>query len=655
MTDRFVGPLARLWPDLDAAKVATLLRPPAAALPVPPVSDRATWGPDGSADRATLVTLSRQADAERAEPWPPVPAHAWARFRRDGDRTEYEATLFARTTRLNRAVVAALADPTDARLDAVADGLVLLAEQSSWCWPAHDDAGRSGGFLPDVTRPFLDLGAGEVAAQLAWAWHVLGGPLEERYPGLGARLKLEADERVFDPFVTRRDWHWLGLDGPVHNWNPWIHGNVLVAALELIDEPVSRAEVVTLCVEGLDRYVAALPEDGAVDEGYAYWWQGAGRLLEALLVLRHATGGALDALGLPSVRHTVGFPGALALGGGWFVNYADASARPAGEQPWSVVFRAARAVGDDAAAAGALARRAPGAPVADPADGLGRLLPALADRDWATGCEPAPHSAAITPGDPETYFPSIQVWLARQHAGSGRGFTVSAKGGHNGENHNHCDVGTVIVALDGTPLIVDAGRTTYTAQTFGPDRYQIWAMQSQWHNVPVFGETGQGVGAEFRADLVGEEGPGPGRRWGAGPAQESGGAVPAQFSLDLTHAYPPGTVTRWLRTVTLDRTVGAVAVHDDWQNPAAAPELRYLLSGQVVAEGPDRVIVATLDGGQAELRWSPPLTHSLVRRPLDDPLQTAVWGDHLTQLRLAAGGVTSVTVTVVRRGEQNRT
>lgn len=107
---------------------------------------------------------------------------------------------------------------------------------------------------------------------MAWIDHLLGAQLDERYPGLRDRIRREATARVIDPFLMRRDWHWIGLDGDVHNWNPWIHGNVLVAALRLLaPEDPRRVDTVALCIEGLDRYVASLPEDGAIDEGYAYW------------------------------------------------------------------------------------------------------------------------------------------------------------------------------------------------------------------------------------------------------------------------------------------------------------------------------------------------------------------------------------------------
>ena len=212
--------------------------------------------------------------------------------------------------------------------------------------------------LGDIDAPYLDLGAGEVVGQLAWLDHLLGDGLERRYPGVRARIRREARVRVIEPFVRRRDWHWLGLDGDVHNWNPWIHGNVLVAALALMeaDDP-ARSEVIALVIEGIDRYVAVLPQDGAIDEGYAYWWNGACRALEALDILSHATGDRLDAFDVPALRATVAFPHRMHLGGPWYLNLADGPARPPAAQPWHALHRAARRVGDADAEAHAAAHR----------------------------------------------------------------------------------------------------------------------------------------------------------------------------------------------------------------------------------------------------------------------------------------------------------
>ena len=43
----------------------------------------------------------------------------------------------------------------------------------------------------------------------------------------------------------------------------------------------------------------------------------------------------------------------------------------------------------------------------------------------------------------------------------------------------------MVVAAGGVPVLIDPGRPTYTAQTFGPRRYEIWTMRGDWHNVPL--------------------------------------------------------------------------------------------------------------------------------------------------------------------------
>ncbi|WP_129337912.1 heparinase II/III domain-containing protein [Cellulomonas endophytica] len=619
------GPLWRTWGEAAGAEgLRARLRPPGAALPVPPATDRAVWdatGPRG-ADAATLRAVVDRAASERGTPWPQPLASGFARYFRDGDRAAHEARVFALAHRLSRAVVAAAALPGRGTLEAVVDGAVLLCEQSTWCWPAHDDTRtRHGAVLPTVTDPYLDLGAGEVAAQLAWTVHLLGDALEADAPGLVARVRHEVRTRVLDPYRARRDWHWLGLDGDVHNWNPWILGNVVTAALVLEPDPDARADLVARALVDVDRYAASLPADGAIDEGVGYWWNGAARLLELLEVLEHATDGALDPTGVPALAEVVAFPHRMHLGRGWSLNLADGPARATDDLPWQVLHRWGRRLDVPGAVALAAARRVPGAPVATEAPGLGRLLRAVVDPDWraaAPGPSPLPR---------DVWLPSTQVLVARRAAGDGR-LAVAVKGGHNGEHHNHNDVGSVVVAVDGVPLLVDPGRPTYTAVTFGPDRYTLWPMTSGWHSVPVLRGHEQAPGAGHAARDV----------------TVALDDAAARLGMDLAGAYPAGAgVDRWHREVHLDRRSGRVAVTDRWEGLAPAEEVggtgstrvHWVLAGEVERLDEGRALVRGLEGAAMVLTWGPgPVRAHVEERVLDDPLLVAVWGERLRRLVL---------------------
>ena len=333
------------------------------------------------------------------------------------------------------------------------------------------------------------------------------------------------------------------------------------------------------------------------------------------------------------------------LGGTWYVNHADGQARPSGDQPWHSLFRAARRVGDAAAEEHAASHRTSGRPVASEAEGLGRLLRGLTDPDWrAAGTRADVPSTPPLPED--VWLESVQVFVARETVGSPAGLTVAAKGGSNNEHHNHNDVGSFIVASDGVPVIVDAGRPTYTLATFGPDRYSIWAMQSAWHNVPEVRGVQQPAGQQYAA---------------AG-ARVISTADRSSLSLDIAGAYPGAGLDTWRRTVQLDRaqrdrTDAVVTITDAWtlepwdgETESAEPAtwVRLLLAGEVLL-GDGTALISPLGGAPSvRLRWPAGIPAILTMRPLDDPMLSDVWGTSLTRLDLDVTGRDTISVTAAR-------
>jgi heparinase II/III-like protein len=593
-------------------------------LPVPDVTDRAAWAAVDPRASAELLTAARVA---LADPLPALPASGWARAFRDGVRTEHEDA--ARALRHDVALqvvaavltgeVAAATDPPGAaeHLDRAVDGLVALGETSTWCWAPHDrGAAERGEVLPDPDRPFLDLGAAEVASLVAWSDHVLGPHLDMRAPGLRRRLRREVEQRVLGPFERVRDWHWIGRDGDAHNWNPWIHGAVLEATIALVDDPMRRDRIVALVVDGLDHFVRVQPDDGGVDEGVQYWWLGAGRLLESLELLPPRE--------IPVLAQLIRYPYRMHLGGDWYVNVGDGPARLSAEQPWHVLHRWGVRMCDEAVQAHARSRGR----TAPLRAGLGRALTALADPEWR------PVRSAGQPWlAAHEWLPRVQVLVARESAGTTRGLTVAAKAGHNAERHNHLDVGTYWVAVDGRPLVVDVGQPTYTAGSFGPERYRAWPLRSSWHNVPEPGCTQE---------------PGPSR--GAADVHAELGADTTALHADLAAAYPGAPLRSWRRTVRLVRGDHPHAlVTDRWDGEPEHVLLRHVLAGEVEL-GEGFAVVTAPETRPLRISWED-ATAELEDRELDDPLLVTSWSRRLTRLTLRVtptSGAATVRMEVLR-------
>lgn len=579
------GPLARRWASLGQSTRMAALGQARQVFDVGGGAGRAAWP---HVDDVTARAIIDAAETDRATGWPRLLLSDYARYWRDGVRTAYEQPAGELRRRTATAVLAA-ALHGQPYLDEAADGLALLCEQSSWCWAAHERfAAGSRQVAPDVERPFLDLGAAETVAVLAWADLVLGPALDTRVPGLRQRMRRETSVRVVEPFLGSREWHWLGLDGHLHNWNPWIHGHLLAAALFLVDEPDTRARVVDLVVDGLDRYLGSLPADGGCDEGYAYWWNGPARLVEALDLLDRVTGGRLDPWRWAPLPELARYPHRMALGDGWYVNVGDGPARPSVQQAWQVLHRWGRATGDRQVIEHAASHRSFDSPAVTLTAGLGRAVVGLTDPQWMAQPPTAPPLPATT------WLPDLQVLVSRERAGSTHGLAMSVKGGHNAENHNHNDVGSYVVALDGSPVLVDLGQPTYTAISFTDRRYEQWVTQSQWHNLPVVGGHGQAPGADFRAssvtvDTAGDDGDGT-----SGEGDGDGAAL----RLDLAGAYPIEAGCRsWRRTVRLDRRRAEVVVTERWQvDDPSDLRLHHVIAGEPVTHTAGQLAVRALAG-----------------------------------------------------------
>jgi hypothetical protein len=626
---------------LDPAALSRAVRP----VPLYPAADDPAWRTLREDVRRPLLS---DADALlAAEPWPALTLHDWLDFTRSGTRSTFEGPYFVRRRQTVAAALALALDPGPVRLDALQDRVWDLVLEASWCVPGHHTAPDGTDLvLPDPARPRLDLFAAETGALLGWVLALHGDAL---VADLADQVRREVHRRVLDPFRDdARGYHWFALPS---NWNPWVVSNVVAATLTT-GHPDAGA-VLTTAVESLDAYLTGVPQDGGCPEGIAYWWQSAARFFEALDLLTRLVPEARDAvMALPLLGRLARYPLAVHLGGGpgasWNAVFGDGSAvvPRRDEAGWSreahspaLLHRLGRAVADEQVTAFACAQRGDDPPVPLPSS-LHRALAALFDPRWAADSAQGRDRDVVLP--PRVWLPEVAVLSA----GTG-GLRVVAKGGHNGEPHNHNDVGSVVVGADGVPVVVDAGSGRYTRDSFRSGRYDAWFTTSAFHGVPEVDGVAQRPGREYAATVV-----------------EVGDD---HVTFDLAGAYPSGVV-RWWRTIVA--AGGQVELRDAWDldHDPRDVVLRLLLTGPPEVldagtlglrgpvgggggsagrgrgrEGDEPVAVLRHAGAAASLR----------RLDQDDPLLRGTWGSSLTLLELrpapARSGELVVTVEALSR------
>lgn len=540
------GSVSSLLDELSAEKLETVLPAPGQWRPVPQITDREFWR---AADPLTRQWAVGRAEAALEHEWPAMSATSFGAFLRTGDRSGYEGPYFQRRARLANAVLAACMTNEERFLDDVIDGLWTLCEETTWCLPAHDlYALRAGSPLPLRSRHFVDLFAAETAATLAWTLAVLGPRLADRAgAALADRVIEQIRSQVLRPYVEENEWHW---ERKAMNWNPWIHSNLIAASLLVEPELEPRTRLLQRAIIGLDAFWAGYPDDGGCDEGASYWWVAGGCFILSLDLLYMASGANLNLFQLPKLAGIARYPLAMHVGDDWYATVADGQPRfdhrgirASGAAAPFLLFRIGQRLADNELTMHGRAMRRPGEPAAT-SGSLGLRLLALADPDWTA----APQTEYPYPQ--QAWYETTQVLMARSRRGTNEGLSVVVKGGHNDESHNHNDVGSFMVALDGRLALIDVGVGEYTRRTFGPERYSIWTMSSSYHNTPEINGIPQEAGPHRAASEV-----------SVGSADHS-----VSMGLDLAGAYPPAAgITTLHRTVTLDRSRDVVEVADRWE------------------------------------------------------------------------------------------
>lgn len=445
-----------------------------------------------SADYAPMVQEIRE-EAERllAEPIPILPWSKHRLFKDEGLRLPYEELYFARRRRLTALALMTLLDEERADYESgLLDTIWAICDEYSWCLPAHLPRSRHKKQQALLTTDdrwmrqhdgiWIDLFAAETAFTLAEISSLLADRLPDE---VHERLKYEVYRRVLYPYMNMGPFGW---EEARHNWSAVCAGSIAAAAIYLMEDDGELARVLDQAVRSLDCFLQGYAADGACMEGIYYWGYGFGFYVYAADLIKKRTGGAVDLFQPDKIREIAAFQVRCFLSGDKVANFADSG--PTGSVHIGLSHYLSRLYPDLEVPETSLRAKFH-------EDHCGRWAPAVRNLIWYDpDIQGKPWEAA-------SYWLEDAQWLISRHVRGEDVFAFAAKGGHNGEPHNHNDVGNFILHANGVSVLPDMGWGMYSAQYFGDDRYQFICTSSEGHSLPIIDGKLQEPGANRRAKV----------------------------------------------------------------------------------------------------------------------------------------------------------
>lgn len=487
------------------------------------VTDRAAWSRFASTTNGEATI--KAAVAAMNNPVPDAPDAEYLEYTQNGNRSHYQKSLSRRMKAFATLYMAECIEDKGRFLPKLVETIDVLCAMKSWTLPAHD---------PRLTcfngKPHVDLMAGHIGLSMAICLDWLGARLPE---ATRVKMRAELERRILKPHLLHargektHGQHWWFHSR--NNWNSVCNGNVVRIALAVVEDRKLRAEFVAFAEESVPYALSGYTPDGYCSEGMGYWNYGYGHHLEMGVSVRNATGGKVDFFADPKCKEVMKYAYGFQVQDGKSPHFADGGGNASaqylalGRQVWPDLVNTAALKNNPFVG---------GAPIASLR---------------AFGREPAPVAPTMDVLPLRSWFPDAQVLISRvHHPKRTMNFGIAMKGGHNDELHNHNDVGSYYIMLDGVEMSGDPGGETYTRRTFSKDRYVSKVLNSFGHPVPVVGGKLQSTGRKAAAKIL--------------RAEFTDEKDVLEFEYASAYAVP--ALKSLIRTMTFNRTSNEITITD---------------------------------------------------------------------------------------------
>ncbi|WP_239467507.1 heparinase II/III family protein [Bacteroides caecigallinarum] len=575
-------------------------------VPYPAYTDREGWNSLlNDEDRQTLINAGEKMLDYK---WQVIRATDYLEYERSGERNIMQNPYEANRKAINVLMMAELAEGKGRFIDQLINGVFFSCEMTSWVLSAHLPRQSTKRSIPDWCEQIIDLGSGNYGSMLAWVYYFFHDTFDKADPVISLRLRHELQERILDPYMENdREW-WMAFYWKpgeiINNWNPWCNSNVLQCYLLLENDRDKLTDAVWRTMQSVDKFINFVKSDGACEEGTSYWGHAAGKMYDYLQILSDGTNGKVSLFNNPMIRRMGEYISRSYVGDGWVVNFADASAKGGGDAP--LIYRYGRAVGSEEMmqfAAYLLKGKRPTIPLGN--DAFRTLQCVLLNKELEQ-TKPAHNVPACT------WYPETEFCYLTNNSG----WFLATKGGFNNESHNHNDAGTFSLYINNTPMLIDAGVGTYTRQTFSSERYSIWTMQSNYHNLPMINGVPQRFGQEYKATNV--------------VCKEK----QRYFSADISTAYPEeAAVNSWTRAYKLENKRLVITDKFSLKETKAANQVNFLVWGDIDISKAGKVSI-TVGDEHATLEYPTNFKATLETIELPDTRLSNVWGKQIYRIVL---------------------
>ena len=397
----------------------------------------------------------------------------------NGNRDKFEKHYFDRRKRLALLQVLAIAD--ESYLDELEDILFAISEESTWVLPAHN-------LMDDNTFDYtmIDLFSSETALYLSETVYIFKDKLSN---DIRKRIRQSVEEKIIKNYENQV----YGFESWSINWAPVCACGVGVSYLLLFPEKFDAVK------ERLFRpfqcYANGFDAQGYCEEGMGYWQYGFGMFCQFFNTYVEIKKERPEFLDTQKLFDMARFAENARMDDGVYLPFADGGSKRF--TPNISMFYLIKNLFPNVFKLPKLGF------LDEDNKGLD-----LSKSLWTKTLYCADLYEAEENGEQENdssfYYENAQVFIRKTDC-----YSFTAKGGTNGDGHNHNDVGAFQIVKNSKRLISDYGAGKYTKDYFWNEqvRYgdEVFVCGSQSHSLPIIDGITQSCGKEYRAKVVSQD------------------------------------------------------------------------------------------------------------------------------------------------------